>query len=195
MLSAWPPSCTHFLVFGIRLAQCHIATVLPNLPQGATICAAVTGKPDGRLLLTSSGGYGFIGRIEDLQTQNKAGKAVLNTAKTGEALEPVAITNPDASTVGVATNSGKLLVFSIEELPQLARGKGVKLMGVKLAQEEAIVGIAPLAPGQALVIQAGSRHLTLKPADLKMYAGTRGLRGKALPRGFQRVAGIRPAQD
>jgi topoisomerase-4 subunit A len=48
---------------------------------------------------------------------------------------------------------------------------------------------------QKLVVRAGKRHLTLKPADLDHYRGERGRRGNKLPRGLRSVDGLRAGGD
>jgi topoisomerase-4 subunit A len=80
---------------------------------------------------------------------------------------------------------GRLLVFALAELPELPRGKGNKLMGVR--GDDSIAHWLLLAPNQGLVIQAGRRSFTLKPADLAAFSGNRASRGSLLPRGLQRV--------
>jgi topoisomerase-4 subunit A len=84
-----------------------------------------------------------------------------------------------------------MLVIPAAEIPRLNRGKGIKIQGVntkKLASgEESMVGITSIAADACLVLHAGKRHLKLKIADLEVYSGDRGRKGKKLPRGLQRV--------
>jgi topoisomerase-4 subunit A len=84
-----------------------------------------------------------------------------------------------------------MLVFSLEDLPELAKGKGNKIISIPTARaksrEEFVVSVAVVAADDSLVIYSGKRHLTLKPKDLEHYRGERGRRGSKLPRGFQRV--------
>jgi topoisomerase-4 subunit A len=54
-----------------------------------------------------------------------------------------------------------------------------------------VLAVLVLAEGQKLTVQAGSRHITLKASDLEVYRGERGRRGAKLPRGFQKVDGMR----
>jgi topoisomerase-4 subunit A len=87
-----------------------------------------------------------------------------------------------------------MLVFPVTELPELARGKGNKIIGIPAkrveAREEFVAVIAVVPLGASLTAYSGKRHITLKPADLDNYAGERGRRGNKLPRGFQRVERI-----
>jgi len=87
-----------------------------------------------------------------------------------------------------------LLLFPIVDLPELAKGKGNKMIGIPgkrvESREEFVAGVALLADGEELVVISGKRTLSLKSKDLDNYRGERGRRGSKLPRGFQRVEGL-----
>jgi topoisomerase-4 subunit A len=84
-----------------------------------------------------------------------------------------------------------MLVFPLSELPQLARGKGNKLINIPSsrlqARDEFMVSVAVISTGQQLLVHSGKRYLNLKLSDLEHYRGERGRRGNKLPRGFQKV--------
>ena len=79
----------------------------------------------------------------------------------------------------------------MEELPELARGKGNKMLSIPSARvqsrEEFVIAVAVVSAGQKLTIYSGKRHTVFKMADLDHYRGERGRRGHKLPRGFQKV--------
>ena len=160
-------------------------------PAGAVFAAVVMGNPDDLYLLAGDAGYGFVVKLEELFAKNKNGKAVLSLPKGARVLPPAAVQDAAGDVVAVVSNLGKLLVFPVAELPQLAKGKGNKIMaipGAKLAaRQEYVCAIASVPEGAALVIHAGQRHMSLNRADLEHYAGERGRRGSSLPRGFQKV--------
>ncbi|MEQ9507708.1 MAG: DNA gyrase C-terminal beta-propeller domain-containing protein, partial [Alloalcanivorax xenomutans] len=93
--------------------------------------------------------------------------------------------------IAVVSNEGRLLVFPAADLPEMARGKGNKMVSIPSARVadrvEFVQDIQVLGPEDALVVRSGKRHLKLKPADLEHYMGERGRRGAKLPRGFQNV--------
>jgi topoisomerase-4 subunit A len=93
------------------------------------------------------------------------------------------------------TNTGHLLVFPLKELPELARGKGNKMISIPTAKvvsrEEFVTDIAILQPKQSLTVIAGNKELKLKPADWKNFVGERGRRGLKLPRACQRGEKLR----
>ncbi len=166
-----------------------------NPPSGATFEALLTGVDTDRYLLASDAGYGFVARFSDLQTKNKAGKAVLSLPKGAGVLQPGSVGSADeAAMVAAVTNEGRLLVFPLAELPELSRGKGNKIIGIPTpraaAREELMVGAVVLVAGNVLQITAGKRHLKLKFSDLENYRGERGRRGNKLPNGFQKVVAV-----
>jgi topoisomerase-4 subunit A len=152
-----------------------------------------------RLVLASDAGYGFIARLEDLYAKPKGGKAVLSLPEGAQVLPPVPVIDVEGGRLAAVTTSGHLLVFSLTELPEMSRGKGNKIIGIPSARiasrEELVVALAVVPPGAGLTISSGRRTFTLRPADLDLYAGERGRRGKLLPRGFQRVDGLQAASN
>ena len=160
-------------------------------PAGARFVGVAMGSPQAKVLMASEAGYGFVGALEDMVTKNKAGKACLSVPKEGSALPPVAVDPELPQQVVVATSQGRMLVFDLAEVPHLARGKGNKLLNVPTAafkaREEVVVAVAVMGVDDALIVQAGARHLRMKPKDLENYVGERARRGRKLPRGFQKV--------
>ncbi len=162
-----------------------------NIPSGASVDALAIAAEDHRFLLASDAGYGFVCRFGDLLSKNKAGKAALSLPKGGRVLRPRLVKDTDNQLLAAVSNEGRLLLFPVKELPELARGKGNKIINIPsgraASHEEYVISLAVLNADSALVIHAGKRHLTLKPVDLDHYRGERGRRGNKLPRGFQRV--------
>ena len=162
-----------------------------NPPNGATFEGALMGSDQQRVLLASDAGYGFIAKLEDLISKNKAGKALLTLPEAAQVLPPQLIDDPEQSLLAAVSNDGRLLVFPVTELPELARGKGNKIMNIPsaraAAREEYVVSVNIVGAGQSLTLHSGKRHITLKMSDLEHYKGERGRRGNKLPRGFQKV--------
>jgi topoisomerase-4 subunit A len=163
-------------------------------PRGASFVAVLGGEASSKLLLASNAGYGFVVTLEALYAKPKAGKAVLTLPAGAQVLPPVSVVNLATDRVAAVTNSGHLLVFPVADLPELPRGKGNKIINVPAARaaarEEFVAAVAIVYAGGSLTIRSGKRHFTLRPADLDLYQGERGRRGKLLPRGFQRVDGL-----
>lgn len=162
-----------------------------NPPSGATIQGMMMDAEDQRVLLASDAGYGFVGKLGDLVSKNKAGKAALTLPKGANVLPPAVITDLDNTWLAAFSNEGRLLVFKVTELPELARGKGNKIINIPAARvqnrEEYVIALAIVQAKDTLKVVSGKRHLNLKFKDLEHYIGERGRRGNKLPRGFQKV--------
>jgi len=165
-----------------------------NPPDGAQFVDVLSGRPDDRYLLASDAGYGFVTRLENMFAKNKGGKALLNLPRGAKVLPVCPVTDAATDRIAAVTTAGRLLVIPLSELPEMAKGKGNKIIGIPAARvldrEEYVVGIAVVPAGESLTILSGKRHLTLRAKDLEHYAGERGRRGAKLPRGFQRVDGV-----
>jgi topoisomerase-4 subunit A len=167
-----------------------------NPPPGSLFTDVFTGQADDWLLMSSNAGYGFRVQLKELFSKNKAGKAVLSLPQGAKVMTPTLIPQ-DADLLAVATLQGRLLIFAAQDLPELAKGKGNKLIqipGADIASgKDAVVAITALTAGGELKILSGKRHVTLKGADIEQYTGHRANRGNALPRGFQKVDGLESA--
>tara|TARA_R110002072_G_scaffold251245_1_gene410083 strand:- start:6451 stop:8703 length:2253 start_codon:yes stop_codon:yes gene_type:complete len=162
-----------------------------NPPSGATFGGMMMGADDALFLLASDAGYGFVARLGDLQTKNRAGKAVISLSKGGQVLQPAPIASLEDTLVAAVSSEGRLLIFPLVDLPQMARGKGNKIISIPSARvqsrEEYVVGVQVFTAQDTLVIHSGKRHQNFKLKDLEHYRGERGRRGNKLPRGFQKV--------
>ncbi len=170
-----------------------------TLPAGAQVQALVLGDAQQRVVLASSTGYGFVATLEALSGRNKAGKQVLNIDDAARVLAPAPVQDSARDRLVVVTSAGHLLMFSVTELPELERGKGLKLVEIPKAKRgvegETVVGIAVVAEGGAVTLYAGQRKLGLKWSDLVAYGGARASRGGLLPRGLRGVDRIEAVAD
>lgn len=164
-------------------------------PAGARFVAAAGIEDAEHVLVCASTGHGFVTPSSSLAARNRGGKQLLSVAKGGEAfaLWPMPA---QGGVVAIATTAGYLLLVGREEIPQLPRGKGVKLIGIPpraVAAGEEVAAIAVIPPGAALRIESGQRHKVADPVELEQYARGRGKRGLKLPRGFQNVDRLVPS--
>ncbi|MNM94303.1 DNA topoisomerase 4 subunit A [compost metagenome] len=160
-------------------------------PPGASFERVLLPEDSALYVLASDAGYGFVVKGEDMQAKNKAGKALLSLPNGAQVMAPRLVNDVEQDWLAAVTTEGRLLLFKVSDLPQLAKGKGNKIIGVPgervASREEYLTDLAVLPAGATLVLQAGKRTLSLKGADLEHYMGERGRRGNKLPRGFQRV--------
>ena len=162
-----------------------------NSPDGAAFCGVMIGDPEAWWVLASDAGYGFAAQLQDLHSRNKAGKSVLSVPKGAGVLPPCPLPDEQAACLFVVSNLGRALLFDASELPELARGKGLKLMDIKpkkvQSREEYVAACAIVPDDAMLIVHSGQRKMTLKQAELEHYFGTRGRRGSLLPRGWRKV--------
>ncbi|MDH3983069.1 MAG: DNA topoisomerase IV subunit A, partial [Gammaproteobacteria bacterium] len=91
-------------------------------PDGAGFCGAMIGDNDKKYLLASDAGYGFIASLGDLVSRNKAGKAILRVPAGGKAVVPAPVPKGKECLIAAVSSIGRLLLFEMEELPELAKG-------------------------------------------------------------------------
>ncbi len=160
-------------------------------PPGATFVGVMIGGDDDLYLLATSAGYGFLAKLGDLQTRQRAGKAVITVPDGAKVLPPIRVRGVDTELLAAASDGGRLLIFPIKDLPLLPRGKGVKILNLPSKGEpESLTALAVMSEGAHLLVHSGKRYLNLKPSDWKEFAGNRALRGNKLPRGYQNVAAL-----
>lgn len=162
-------------------------------PAGAMFTDVIAGGNDERVMLASSAGYGFITKLSDLHTKNKAGKALLTLPQGAKILSP-ALFDGDEGLVAIVSKQGRLLIFPVSEVPELSRGKGNKLLQIPTKDlssgDDEVLGFCVVNIDQTIRIYAGKRHINLRLSDLDAYKGKRGQRGAKLPRGYQNPDGI-----
>lgn len=159
--------------------------------DGARFVGVMAGDPDQFYLLASDSGYGFVARLGDLCTRNKAGKAVLSVPKGCGVMPPVTVRSIEDDWIVAVTTAGYMLVIPLVDLPQLSRGKGNKIINIPAAKlknrEEFVTAFDCIQEGEKLTIHAGRKHKTMRADEVDEFAGERGRRGHKLPRGYQKV--------
>ncbi|QYJ82972.1 DNA topoisomerase IV subunit A [Shewanella aegiceratis] len=170
-----------------------------QLSPGESMAHALLGEDGQCFLLASDAGYGFIGDYKDMVSRNKAGKALLSLPANAQVLPPKRVDKSRSESILAITNEGRMLLFSVDALPQLAKGKGNKIIGIASdrakSREELLVHLHVVPQDTSVTLWAGKRKLTLKPSDLEHYRGERGRRGAKLPRGLQRVDKVELGED
>jgi len=160
-------------------------------PDGAEFCGPMIGEPEHQFLLASDAGYGFIATLEELVSRNKAGKSVLRVPAGGKVLVPSPVPRDAECLIAAVSSIGRLLCFEMEELPELARGRGNKLINISTTKykigEEQLVAAAVVPEDASLQVYTGTRMMTLKWDDLDDYYGERALRGRMLTKGWRKV--------
>ncbi len=153
--------------------------LMVDIPDEAKIVNIMPYIPDQRLLLASSAGDGFIVRHDDVIAQTKNGKQILNVK--GDSVAKVC-RNINGDHIAVVGENRKVLIFSITELPEMVRGKGVRLQKYKEGGLSDITTF-DLINGLSWLDPAGR---TRTETNLEEWAGKRATAGRMAPRGFPR---------
>jgi len=156
-----------------------------NAPPGATFCGVMTGNNEQLFLLATTHGYGFVGKMEDFITKNKKGKGIVKVPLGAKMLPPASVSDMETDWVAITSSDGHLLFHHISELPQMPKGKGIKIINISSAKlktgEEFATAATVINENDHLYIRAKGGTKVLKTADMEPYEGERGQRGKKLP--------------
>ena len=162
--------------------------LLADIEEGADIISVFQYQPRTKLLMVSSDGRGFVTSSDDLVANTKKGKQVLNVddgVRTAFAT-PIAA---DADSVAILGENRKLLVFPLADVPEMGRGKGVRLQKYK---DGGVADIKTFALAAGLTWQdTAGRTYTLKEAELKDWIGARAEAGRLPPKGFPKKNSFR----
>ena len=141
-----------------------------------------------KLIVASSGGYGFLVAEEEVIASTRKGKQILNVADDEEA---AVVVPADGDMVAVVGENRKLLIFKLEDVNEMARGKGTILQRFK---DGGLSDIRVFNKKAGLTwLDSAGRTFTLPWSDLKEWAGERAQSGHMVPKGFPRSNKFGPA--
>jgi topoisomerase-4 subunit A len=151
--------------------------LMVDLPNEAQIVDLFTHAAGRKLLVASSAGDGFVVAEDDVVAQTRAGKQVLNVRGdvTARVCKPV-----DGDSVAAVGENRKMLVFPVADLPEMGRGKGVRLQKYKDGGLSDVRTFT-LADGLSWLDPAGR---TRTVTELDEWTGARASAGRMAPRGF-----------
>jgi topoisomerase-4 subunit A len=144
--------------------------------------------PARKLIVASSGGYGFLVPEEEVIASTRKGKQILNVADDEEAQVVVPADGDMVATIGA---NRKLLVFKLEDVNEMTRGKGTILQRFK---DGGLSDVRVFNKKDGLTwLDSAGRTFTLPWSDLKEWAGERAQAGHLAPKGFPRSNKFGPA--
>ncbi|WP_241607210.1 DNA topoisomerase IV subunit A [Rosenbergiella epipactidis] len=159
-------------------------------PPGATVQQVLMEPDETQLLMASDAGYGFICTFADLQSRTKSGKALLTLPDQAKVMTPQVI-DPAKDQLLVITEAGRMLMFSVNDLPQLSKGKGNKIISIPsadfMAGKDKLLWLLLLNEQSSVTLYVGKRKLKLRSEELQKFKAERGRKGTLLPRGLQRI--------
>lgn len=153
--------------------------LIVDLPNEAGLVDLFIHKSDRKLLVASSAGDGFVVPEDDVVAQTRSGKQVLNVRGDNRALVCKPVTGDSVAVVG---ENRKVLVFPLDELPEMGRGKGVRLQKYKDGGMSDVATFT-MADGLSWLDPAGR---TRTEVELAEWTGKRAGSGRMAPRGFPR---------
>jgi topoisomerase-4 subunit A len=164
--------------------------LMVDLPNEAEIVDLFIHNPEGRLLVASTAGNGFVCEEKEIVAQTRSGKQVLNVKDEDKAKICIPVSGDH---VAVVSENGKFLVFPAEELPVMTRGKGVRLQKYNMARgkqgalelDGGLSDITTFNWSDGLSWEMGGGKTRHEP-DLSQWLGKRAGVGKRPPYGFPR---------
>ena len=168
-------------------------TTLIDLETGARVVQALTGAPEQKFLVAGSGGYGFVASLQDMIGRQRGGRAFMTLEPDEEPIAPVPLA-PRLDQVAALSSRGRLLLFGLDEMREVPRGRGVIVMG--LDEGETLVAVA-LTRGDRVALTGTNRAgrsvvVELAGADLAKHRQKRARKG-ALASSRIKPTGFAPA--
>ncbi|RYH04339.1 DNA topoisomerase IV subunit A [Salipiger sp. IMCC34102] len=167
-----------------------------DLPNDVAIVDILIHRPGAKLLVASTEGDGFVVPEDDVVAQTRAGKQVLNV-KEGAAK---VVHRVKGDTVAVVSENGRFLVFPVADLPEMGRGKGVRLQKYKrvfgkqgsLELDGGLADVTTFDWDAGLSWTMGGGK-TRTEADMSEWRAARGSVGRRAPHGFPKSNRFDPA--
>ena len=136
-------------------------------------------KSEEKFLVASNAGRGFIVKSDDVSAQTRGGKQILNVKGDDEA---AACCRVEGDHVAVIGDNRKLLLFPLDEVPEMTRGRGVFLQRFK---DGGLSDVKTFTMAEGLTWKTGDRNRT--ETDLMAWQGKRAQAGRLPPKGFSKV--------
>ena len=150
-----------------------------DIDQGADIVIMKTYEQTGKLLVASAEGRGFVVCEPDVLGNTRKGKQVLHVDSPGDARFAVPVAGDSVACVG---ENRKLLLFALDEIPEMPRGKGVRLQALKDGML-ADIKTFNRSSGLTWLDSAGRTHAL---EAMEEFYGKRAQSGRLVPKGFSR---------
>ncbi|HMO27947.1 DNA topoisomerase IV subunit A [Enterovirga sp.] len=153
--------------------------LMADLDEGADVVAAFAHRPGSKLLLAASDGRGFVAPADDLVATTRKGRSVLGV----DAKERAVVASPvSGDHVAVVGENRRLLVFPLGQVPEMGRGKGVRLQRYK---DGGLSDAKTFTLAEGLTWKdTSARTWTVAEAELREWLGNRAEAGRLPPKGF-----------
>ena len=155
-------------------------SLMVDLPADSEIVKLVVAG-NGKLLIAASTGHGLVVDMQGALAQTRTGKQVLNISGTARAVACSIVDGDMVASVGV---NRKLILFTVDEVPVMSRGKGVILQRFK---DGGLADVTVFKKNRGLSWQAGGGRVRTEQ-NISTWLARRGGVGKSPPNGFPRPA-------
>ena len=156
--------------------------IIVDMENDQSIVTAFVHDPKRRLLLASHEGYGFVVPEAEVFANTRKGKQVMNVKSPDEAQLCLTVEGDHVAIVG---ENRKLLVFALSEIPEMVRGKGVRLQRYK---DGGVLDAKLFSMNTGLTWQdSADRTFTRSREELVEWIGNRAAAGRMVPKGFPRT--------
>ncbi|HEV2572724.1 MAG TPA: DNA topoisomerase IV subunit A [Beijerinckiaceae bacterium] len=156
--------------------------LMVDIEEGADVTALFPYTAGTKMLVASSDGRGFVAPQDEMIGNTRKGKSLLNVDAGEKAVVIVEAVGDHVATIG---ENRKMLIFKLDEVPEMARGKGVRLQRYKdggIADAK----VFKLSEGLTWKDSAG-RTFTVERGELKDWIGARAEAGRLPPKGFPKT--------
>jgi len=151
-----------------------------DMDKDQDVAAIFPFDPNGKRVIASGAGYGFRVAESELVANTRKGKQVLNVSGTDEA--KICVPAASGDLIAVVGTNRKMIIFPLDQLPEMARGKGVRLQRYKDG-ELSDARVFAKADGLSWTDGAGRVH-TRPTSELRDWVGERAQAGRLSPQGF-----------
>ncbi len=166
------------------------ASSLVEVQGGAKIMHCVAGKPEVKVLVVSSGGYGFLCSIADMVSNRRAGREFMSIEAGETPLAPFIYDEAAGNHVVALSAGGRLLAFDIGEMRAMSKGRGVIVMGLEQGEKLLAVAVTRLTAVTVSGIGRGGKEkaIEIKGEKLRHHVGHRARMGRVLPEKLKATA-------
>jgi topoisomerase-4 subunit A len=173
------------------------ASSLVEVQEGAHIMYVVAGKPDTSVLVASSGGYGFLTKLSDMMSNRRAGREFMSIEEGEAPIPPCMVEEAAGNYVAAISEQGRMLLFQVGELKQMAKGRGMVIMGLEEGEKlvQAIVSDRPSLIVSGIARAGKAKDVTITAERMQHYAGHRARMGRVLPDKLKPQAIRAPSED
>ena len=159
------------------------ASSLVEVQDGAHILYCLSGKPETKALVASTAGYGFLSTVGDMISNRKAGREFMTVDEGHTPLPPFIYAEAKGNYVASLSESGRLLLFAIDELKLLARGRGMIVMGLDDGEKlfAVVVSDRPKLVVKGVIRGGREKEFTLEKDKLAHHVLKRARMGRVVP--------------